>query len=614
MARILSITIGILLLVILLAAVLLPMLIDKDEVVALATDAVKEETGATLTIDGELELSIFPTLSIDFESAALTFPEKSEPDLEIGSASIGVQLMPLLSSQVEISRIAIDGVVVRTQSTPEDKPVDTSEFSDEQLDAYYAKRQKEREEANEASGAEAALAVPLALNVASLSVKNARIESLDIETDTTSIVVIDSLQASDLNLDGRSIPLELSLNIPGEQALGVSLEGSIDVDLPADKVSFKDLDVQVTGATPQPLELALSGTFALSKQIADTKLSLSMGEVKGNGKLRYASYESPQIDADLKLNLFDPVLFALAGPEAAAEAGDTEATTGDEPLPLDALRAIDTKAQLLIETARFDAHNIKNLKVNMRVNEGVANLRKIKGKVHGGTIDASAKFSGRHTTGTLTTKGRVTDLDLDRAMTAAETPDLVSGTATLEWKLSSEGKTVNEMTEALKGPIQLKTKKVLLKGTSIENMLCKAVALTNKEALTTEFSPDTQFTKLSAKIRLKNGRAKMDPLRAELAHVKLVGTGNYELLSQNFNATFKGRLSPELEQLDRACRVSKRLTSIDFPVECAGNIAAEPGDLCKVDSQKILKDLTLNEGKRKLEKEAGDFLNKLIKK
>ena len=71
--------------------------------------------------------------------------------------------------------------------------------------------------------------------------------------------------------------------------------------------------------------------------------------------------------------------------------------------------------------------------------------------------------------------------------------------------------------------------------------------------------------------------------------------------------------SPELEQLDRACRVSKRLTAIDWPVNCKGNVSTDPAKWCSVDTQEILEDLAKSEGKRKLEKEAGKLLEKLFK-
>jgi uncharacterized protein involved in outer membrane biogenesis len=349
MARKIFITLGVLLLLVVLAAVLVPLLVDKDKVIALATEAIKEETGATLTVGGELELSVFPTLSVDFSDAAITLPEQSRPDLEISRASIGIELMPLFSSKIEVGRIAVDGLIVRTQSAPDDKAVDTSKFSDAELDSYYAQRKIAREAANEATAGQAALEVPLALNVASLSVKNARIESLDTTTDITSVIEILSLTASDLNLGGRPIPLSLNLRIPGDQALDVGLQGDIAVDQKADMVNFQELELQVKGATSSPLEVVLSGTFALSQQVADTRITLSMDEVTGAGTLRYASFESPQIDADMKLNLFDPVIFALAGPDAADNSDDVDSATGDEPLPLDALRAIDTRASCQLE-------------------------------------------------------------------------------------------------------------------------------------------------------------------------------------------------------------------------------------------------------------------------
>jgi AsmA protein len=58
--------------------------------------------------------------------------------------------------------------------------------------------------------------------------------------------------------------------------------------------------------------------------------------------------------------------------------------------------------------------------------------------------------------------------------------------------------------------------------------------------------------------------------------------------------------------------VSKRLTAIDWPVECAGSVGTEPGKWCRVDAEKILQDLTVNEGREKLEKKAGKLLDKLF--
>jgi AsmA protein len=153
---------------------------------------------------------------------------------------------------------------------------------------------------------------------------------------------------------------------------------------------------------------------------------------------------------------------------------------------------------------------------------------------------------------------------------------------------------------------------VVLNDVSVEHLLCQAVALTNRESLTASFPENTRFSRLDADIQLADGSARLAPLRAELPQLAITGTGTYQLLDRDFKATLKARLSPELETLDPACRVSKRLTAIDWPVNCAGNAGGSPGDWCKVDTEEIITELGRNEAERKIKKKAGKLLDKLF--
>ena len=505
-----------------------------------------------------------------------------------------------------------EGITARVTAAPEPERIDTSKLSDAKLDAMYEQRRREREAAGKEAGAEAALAVPLALNVRRLNVRDARVESRDPESGEVSVVELRTLQASGLNLEGRPIPLSLSLAVPGEQELRVALDGELRIAQDDDQVSFDGLQIEVSGATEQPLSLVLTGALDLSRIRADTQLELNLGDASGCGTLVYSSFESPQIDAELHMNLFDPALLALAGPEAAATGEQSTGGSGDEPLPLDAIRAIDTRASLRIDNARFGAHNIENLAVQLRALEGVVELRELSGSLHGGELDGTATFDGKHNTATLDTQGALQGLDIATALAAMEYEPILSGGASLDWQLTSRGRTVNELTAALKGPLTLQTADVVLHDTSVEKLLCQGVALTNNERLTTQFPTDTSFTAISANIDIDQGVARLQPLHLDLAQAKLSGAGDFQLLSQDFDVTFRAKLLPELEELDRACRVSKRLTAIDFPVVCKGSTGGEPGEWCRVDTEEILRDLAVNEGRRKIEKKAGKFFNKLL--
>ena len=614
MPRLILIPLATVLILLVAAVILIPLILDEDRVLELAATTLREETGATLTVAGQSSISIFPSVNVSLADAAITMPGKSEPDLKVRSLQIGVALLPLFSGSVEIDRIHLDGVTTRLESSEEQASADGAAMSDEELDAFYAARRKAMADAGKSAGAEAVVAVPLALKVAHLIMTDSRLEIVDPATGDSTVVEIVRLETTDLNLEGKPLPASLTLRVVAEQPIEVTLDGIVRIDQKVQTVLLDEIKVVVSGATAQPIMLQSGGTIDLSRQVADLQLALATGETAGSGTLRYASFESPQIDTRLQLNLFDPALLALAGPEAASAADSPDdSTSGDEPLPLDAIRLIDTRAHLTIEQAVFGAHAINNMVVNIRAVEGIVRVNALSGELHGGKLDLKGVFNGKHNTASLNTSGSLTDMDITAALTATGSGQTVSGNATMNWRLSSKGRSMNELIGSLQGPIKLQTREVTLQEMSVEHMLCQAVALTNKETLTAQFPDSTRFQSLTADVQLAQGKAQLRPLRAELPHIALKGTGAFDLLSQDFNATVKASLSPELEQLDRACRVSKRLTAIDWPVNCKGNVATDPAQWCGVDTEEIIEDLAKYEGKRRIEKEAGKLLDKLFK-
>jgi AsmA protein len=594
MSRLLLIPLALILLLVLAAAVLVPLLLDKDTVLELAATALHEQTGATLTVDGDAKLSLFPTLAISLSEAAVTLPGKQQSDLRVRSLEIGVQLLPLLTGNIDIDTISLDGMVVRIESAQEQA-------------GGEATRQ-----ADIAASSGATLAVPLALNVKRLIITDSRLESVESTSAAPTVLELVRLEASGLNLEQKPVPVTLHLRRPGEQVIDVNLDGDVSVNQQMQHINLDEVTVVIHGATAQSIKLQTSGSIDLSREVADLQLALELGETRAVGSLRYARTESPRIDTRLQMNLFDPALLALAGPEAAVTGQQAESADEDDSLPLDTLRLIDTRAVLSIEQARFGAHTVKDLQLNLHAVDGVIEVTELTGDLHGGRLDASATLNGQKSTAILETSGSISNLDIAAALDATNSKPVLTGTATLNWQLNSLGQSANELTTALYGPIKLTTEEVVLQGTSVEKLLCEAVALTNQEQLTAVFPATTRFETLTADIQIANGKAVLDPLRADLPQVELIGSGNFDLLNQDFVANFKARLSPELEQLDHACRVSKRLTAIDWPVDCTGSVGTEPTSWCRVDASKIIQDLTVNEGLEKLQKKASKLFDKLF--
>ncbi len=622
MSRTLLIVIATPVVLIIAAILLLPLVLDKETLLAMAADALKEKTGAILVVDGDVELSVFPNVSVEVSDAAVTMPGEQEMAVKVRSLGVGLQLMPLFSGKAEIGDIAINGMKLSIQSAPKPPALDTSTLTDTQLDEFYKKRRRELEQAGQVSGAEAVIAVPLALNVEKLSVTDSVLEIFSADTKEATIVEIVQLNANGLNLDGKPIVLALDMRVKsgeGADPIDIKVEGRVAIDGATQMLNLNGMAIEVNGALADPVAVKANGAMDLSRQALDLQLELTLakGDIRGEGQLRYASFETPQIDARLHFNKFDPALLALAGPEAvtASDSPSTESTaSGDQPLPLNAIRAIDTRAALTIDEVNLAGHVVSKVKIKLRAVDGVVKLFPFTGIVHGGQLKVNSTLNAKHNPAKLFSKGELAGLSIATALSAMGSEPVATGEADLNWRLNSQGATTNQLVKALNGPINLLTRQLELKSINLEKMLCETVALANQESLVNSLPDVTRFSNLSVALKMNKGKLHLSPLRAELAHMKLTGKGELDVLKQDFAVTFAARLSPSLGELDPACRVNKRLTAIKWPVKCKGNVSGDPAGWCAVDSESILQDLAKKEVGHQLEKQASKLFDKFLKK
>ena len=101
-----GIVVGAVVLLLVVAAVAVSLLFDPNDYKDEITAAVQDATGRQLTLDGDLELALFPTIRIAVGGATLCNAPGfgDEPMARIGSASCASRLLPLLSQRIEISR------------------------------------------------------------------------------------------------------------------------------------------------------------------------------------------------------------------------------------------------------------------------------------------------------------------------------------------------------------------------------------------------------------------------------------------------------------------------------------------------------------------------------
>jgi len=99
---------------IIIAIVVVPQVVDPNDYRDDITALVKEKTGRELRLEGDLSVSVFPWLGVRTQALSLSQPKQIGGDmLSVETAQIRVKLLPLLSKQVEVDTVVLEAPNVR---------------------------------------------------------------------------------------------------------------------------------------------------------------------------------------------------------------------------------------------------------------------------------------------------------------------------------------------------------------------------------------------------------------------------------------------------------------------------------------------------------------------
>ncbi len=183
-------------------AVAVAVLFKPEDYQPLLVEAVRESTGRTLQIEGDLELQLFPCCSVALGRTALGnppgFPEA--PFASVENASLSLQVWPLLlRREVLIGRVSLDGLDVNLLRGADGR-------TNWEFDAPQA---------GTAGPGAAATHEPSAFNVAGLSLRSGRISYRD-ETAKSAYVADEIDLKTGAIAAGESFDIEAALRLTDE--------------------------------------------------------------------------------------------------------------------------------------------------------------------------------------------------------------------------------------------------------------------------------------------------------------------------------------------------------------------------------------------------------------
>lgn len=325
-----AITLGVVVVLLVSAAILLPILIDPNDHKQALVDQVKEHTGRDLSIDGDIELSVFPWIGIELGKVALSnAPGFAEPVFaSTEEVSIRVKLLPLLSKRLEMDTVTIHGLTLNLARDAEGR-----NNWDDLAAAGGAGDAAKSPDTSEPSAGEAAAV----LAIGGLDIRGAALSWDDASQGQRFEVSNLSVQTGAIAA-GEPVDLALALDVElGEPAISghIGAEGRLDYDPDRQlaRVQGFELEGEFTG---EPLAQGKARVvFAAdvehdgaARSLRVEKLRLEAEELKLAGKLAVKDLgTAPVTSGDIRIEEFNPKKLLAAFSKEPLATSDPKALT-----------------------------------------------------------------------------------------------------------------------------------------------------------------------------------------------------------------------------------------------------------------------------------------------
>lgn len=621
---------------------------------------VKEQTGRTLSIPGEIRLTLFPRIGADLGQISLSEARSEQVFAAARQVKVSVALLPLFSKKVEVDRVLVDGLNVKLQRDRQGR------FNFDDLLSQGGKAAPP-----DTGKSEAPATLPL-LQVGGIAITNA---SLDYRDNASG----QHLNVSKLNFstgpiaDGKKSTLDFSADVQGtnpQLALQLGLKSDFTPQLAQQKLQLDNVKASLGGtaagqrdlqvklglasleASPQALKMTAltlevaapnpaGGTLALKLQgQASVDLAREAVQLALDGQLDSTSlaikagvrrFAQPAIDFDIAVGELDADRYLPKSEKPAATASSGPA--GPEAvIDLAPLRTLDARGTLKIAALKIMNLRAASIRLQLKAQGGKAELNPLTATLYGGGVNGALTASAQGAQ-SLAAKLDLRGINIGPLMKDALDQQPVDGRGNVALDVSTSGNTVSLFKKNLKGTAGVQLTDGAINGLDIAGALRNAKARLGGGSQEGKAGAQekTDFTEFGASFKINQGVAHNDDLSAKTPLLRLGGAGDIFIAEDRLDYTVKatvvptlqGQGGPEMEQL-KGLTVPVRLTGpykaiswkIDFG-NAAGNRARELVDQRKAQLQQEAQQ-RLDEEKAKaaqrLKEQAEDRLKNLLRR
>jgi AsmA protein len=263
------------------AVAIITLTFDPNAYKAKIQEVVKEKTGRTLTLAGDIGLTFFPTLGVNLGNASLSERNSQQTFASVKNAKVSLELLPLLSRQLVVDAVKIDALQAQLVR---------SKDGSLNIDDLMPKEEKTSEQG-----------APMRFDIDGVTLTNSALSFRDEKAGAFYQISSLNLKTGDIAI-GKETPVELAFHASVNQPkveLDAKLETRLTFGVNPQRLQLKDLGLSLKGAAAefQKLDLNLKGGAEANPETGEmalSKINLAMTGVRAGENLEL-KLEVPQI-------------------------------------------------------------------------------------------------------------------------------------------------------------------------------------------------------------------------------------------------------------------------------------------------------------------------------
>ena len=580
-------------------------LFDGKRLKAEVSRAVLEQYQRTLVIEGQPQLSLWPDVGIVLGPVTLSERGSSLPFAALQSARVSVALMPLLSRQVQVRELGVQGlkaaVVKRKDGSlsiddllkrPASAPAGQASAPPQALRidiASLALKEGQLSWRDEQSGqqlridrlelssgpvrfdtgAKTAHIERLSVRVAGRSAS----DGLSLSLDAPKLLLVpDGLSGEALTLGalvqgaGRSARLQLSLGALQAQAQVLkigALSGSLELSHP--------------DMPRKPLQLPLEGSLQVDwgKGSASLSLGSRLDQSKIASRLEVRSFSPLALGFDLEVDQLNVDQYLPPKASAAGQGGSAPQAAFDLS-PLKTAPAVQGRVR--IGALQVSGLKLSQIDARMALAAGQLSVSPLSLKLYQGSASGSVSLNAHDSR--VSVRQTLSEVNIEPLMRDLLAQDLLEGRGSVLIDVQARGQTLAGLKKTLEGSASLVLRDGAYKGINLAQSLREVKARIGQGQTTqaAQSTLKTDFSELAASFKIAGGVARNDDLRMKSPFLRLSGAGEVDLAGGQLNYLARvsavasgqgqgGKEAAELKGLTLAVRASGPFDALKYQID-----------------------------------------------